>query len=151
MKALRYFKDRMLHAALLLVAISILGFAIAQLAPGSFVDEMRMNPQVSAATIDSLQLKYRLNRPLPIQYVRWIASIANGDFGYSLTYNMPMSKLLWTRLANTFLLGTTAMLAAWGIAMPLGIWVALRPQRWIDRGSSALSTLLLGTPELALG
>jgi len=150
MRAARYLVRRLRHSVLLFVAISVLAFAISQLAPGTFLDEMRLNRQMSAQTIDSLRVQYGLDRPLPVRYLRWLASVATGEFGYSLAYNMPVSKLLWARMQNTLLLGTTAMLIGWALAVPLGIWAAFRPRSWVDRSSSAVSTLLLGTPELAL-
>lgn len=153
MRAVRYIRGRLLHSALLLVVISLLAFGIAQLAPGSFLDEVRLNPQVSASaqTVDSLRAQYGLDRPVLVRYFRWFTSVASGEFGYSLAYNMPVNKLLWMRALNTLLLGTTAMLVGWALALPLGIVSAYHPQSWVDRGSSAASTLLLGTPELALG
>ena len=153
MRAVRYIRRRLLHSALLLVVISLLAFGIAQLAPGSFLDEVRLNPQVSASaqTFDSLRVQYGLDRPLPVRYLRWFTSFVSGEFGYSLAYNMPVNKLLWIRTRNTLLLGATAMLVGWALALPLGIVAAYRPQSWVDRSSSAASTLLLGTPELALG
>src|SRR5690349_9793420 len=150
MKAARYVKRRLLHSAFLLIAISVLAFAVMHLAPGNFLDEMKLNPQISDQTIESLRVQYGLDRSLPVQYVRWLASATSGEFGYSLAYNVPVTKLLWARTQNTLLLGTTAMLITWTLALPLGIWGAFRPQSWIDRGSSAVSTLLLSTPELAL-
>ena len=150
MKAARYLERRLLHSALLLFAISILAFGVTHLGPGSFLDELRLNPRISPQTIDSLRVEYGLDRSLPVQYVRWLASVSSADFGYSLAYNVPVTKLLGSRAKNTFLLGTSAMLIAWTCALPLGIWAAFRPRSWIDRGSSWVSTLLLSTPELAL-
>jgi len=98
MRILDYLKRRFLHAVLLLAAISVLTFGIAQLAPGTFLDEMRLNPQISAQTVDSLRVQYGLDQPLPVRYLRWIASAFAGEFGYSLAYNMPVSALLWTRM-----------------------------------------------------
>lgn len=151
MRAIRYLKHRLLHSALLLVALSVFTFGIAQLAPGTFLDEMRVNPQFSAQTIDSLRVQYGLDQSLPVRYVRWVSSVVKGEFGYSLAYNVPVSRLLWTRMQNTLLLGTTAMVIGWMIALPLGIWTAFRPTSWIDRASSVGSILLLAMPELALG
>ena len=151
MSAARHLKRRLLHSVLLLGAVSVFTFGIAQLAPGTFLDEMRLNPQISAQTIDSLRVHYGLDQPLPVRYFRWLVSVVRGDFGYSLAYNVPVSKLLWIRLQNTLLLGTTAMILGWILALTLGIWSAFHPRSWIDRGSSVGSTLLLATPELALG
>jgi len=142
---------RLLHALLLLTAVSGFTFCIAQLAPGTFLDEMRLNPQISAQTIESLRVNYGLDQSLPVRYCRWLASMVSGDLGYSLAYNVPVSKLVWIRLQNTLLLGTAAMILGWMLALPLGMWSAFHPRKWIDRGSSVGSTLLLATPELALG
>jgi peptide/nickel transport system permease protein len=150
MRATRYFERRLLHSALLLVAVSLLSFAASQIAPGSFLDEMKMNPQVSAHTIDSLRTQYGLDQPLMVRYFRWFKSAATGDFGYSLAYKLPVSKLLPGRMRNTLLLGTAATLFAWLVALPLGIWSGYRSGTWIDRAGSGISTLLLATPELAL-
>ena len=151
MRALRYLKSRFLHSVLLLGAVSVFTFSIAQLAPGTFLDEMRLNPQISAETLDSLRVQYGLDQSLAVRYFRWLASMMNGDWGYSLAYNIPVSKLLWIRLQNTVLLGAAAMILGWMLSLPLGIWTAFHPHSWIDRGSSIASTLLLAIPELALG
>lgn len=150
MKIARYFERRLVHSVALLIAISALAFAISQLAPGSFLDEMKLNPQVSAQTIDGLRAQYGLGQPLAVRYFRWLKSVAVGDFGYSLAYNLPVRNLIWERLRNTLLLGTAAMLLAWGLALACGIWSGYKAHAWIDRLFVASSTVLLGTPELVL-
>jgi peptide/nickel transport system permease protein len=95
-------------------------------------------------------VRYGLDQPLPVRYFRWLKSVTTGDFGYSLAYNLPVSKLLWSRLGHTLLLGSVAMILGWALALPCGIWSAYRPRRWVDRMFVTMSLLLLGTPELAL-
>src|SRR5690242_13012163 len=150
MRVARYLERRLVHSIALLIAISALTFAISQLAPGSFLDEMKLNPQVSGETIAGLRAQYGLDQPPPVRYFRWLKSVAVGDFGYSLAYNLPVSKLIWERLGNTLLLGGAAMVLAWALALPCGIWSGYKAQRWLDRIFLAWSTLLLGMPELAL-
>ncbi len=150
MKVARYFERRLVHSAALLIAISLLAFAISQIAPGNFLDEIKLNPQISAETIAGLRVQYGLDQPLPVRYIRWLKSVAVGDFGYSLSYNLPVSKLIWNRLGNTLLLGAASTLLAWALALPCGIWGAYKAGGWLDRFFVASSTLLLGTPELAL-
>lgn len=150
MKVARYFERRLIHAAFLLAAISVLAFAISQLAPGSFLDELRLNPQISAQTVSDLKTQYGLDQPVAVRYFRWVKSLAQGDFGYSLSYNTPVRTLLPERVRNTLLLGTVSMLAAWMLALPLGILSAARVGKRLDRVCSGLSVALLGTPELAL-
>jgi peptide/nickel transport system permease protein len=114
------------------------------------VDEMRLNPQISPQTMQALRMQFGVDQPLPTRYFRWLRSAAMGDFGYSLAYNLPVAKLLWSRLRNTLLLGTTAMLVAWTAALLLGSWSTLRSGKLADRTVSAISAFLLSTPELAL-
>lgn len=150
MKAARYFERRLLHATLLLAAATTLAFFIPQLAPGSFLDDMKLNPQISSETINAMRTQYGLDQPVMVRYFRWIKSVAAGELGYSLAYNLPVSKLIWSRMRNTLLLGATAMTLSWTLALPMGIWSAYRPSRWTHRAFSGISILLLGTPELAL-
>lgn len=150
MKVARYFERRFVRSVFLLVAISVLAFGTSQLAPGSFLDELRMNPQISSQTIAALQTQYGLDQPIRVRYFRWMKSLVAGDLGYSLSYNMPVNKLLWERMRNTLFVGTLAMLLAWAVALPMGIWSARRAGGWFDRLCSGFSTLFLGTPELAL-
>jgi peptide/nickel transport system permease protein len=149
-KAARYFERRFLHSALLLVGVSILTFTMAQLVPGNYLDELKLNPQISTQTIEALRLQYGLDQPVATRYFRWVKSVSTGDFGYSLAYNVHIRELLSERKRNTFLLGGTAMLLAWSLALPLGIWSAKFRGRWIDRVTTGTSLLLLGTPEPAL-
>ena len=148
MKVARYCERRLLHSVLLLAAISVLAFATSQIAPGSFLDDLKTNPQISAHTLDALRAQYGLDQPIGVRYLRWANSLAHGDFGYSLSYNLPVNQLLWTRVRNTLLLGTVSLLITWGLALPAGIWSVRR--KWLDATCSGASILLLGTPELAL-
>lgn len=148
--AARYFERRFLHSALLLVGVSVLTFTLSQLVPGDYLDELKLNPQVSSQTIEALRLQYGLDQPVTTRYFRWVKSVSTGDFGYSLVYNVHIGKLLSERKRNTLLLGSIAMLLAWGLALPLGMWSANFQGRWIDRLTTGASLLLLGVSEAAL-
>jgi peptide/nickel transport system permease protein len=79
-----------------------------------------------------------------------VKSFIHGNLGYSLSYNVEINRLIWERLRNTLLLGGTAMLVAWGLALPMGVCSGRFPGGWMDRLFIFSSTVLLGTPELAL-
>ena len=147
---MRYLGRRVMRAVLLLFGVSVLCFLFTEMAPGSFFDEMRLNPQVSPETISALQERYGLNQPWFVRYGRWITSIVRGDLGYSLAYNAPVAPLLWTRAGNTLALTATAMLLAWLIAVPLGIWSATRRGRWPDKFVATGSSALVSIPEIVL-
>jgi peptide/nickel transport system permease protein len=77
-----YLARRLARAVLLLFAVSLLCFLLTRVAPGSFFDEIRLNPQISPQTIAALQARYGLNQPLPLRYAHWFGSVARGDFGW---------------------------------------------------------------------
>lgn len=150
MIALRYFERRVLHSGLLLLVVTILTFGMAQLAPGSFADDLALNPQISPQTRAALRAQYGIGQPITARYLHWIGSMMHGDFGYSLAYNLPVRQLLWPRLRNTLLLGVLAMLTSWAIALPLGAWSARACGGWMDRSAGVLSVFLLAAPEIVL-
>jgi peptide/nickel transport system permease protein len=146
----RYVGRRLLHGLFLLAGVSVLTFLFLDLAPGDFFDQMRLNPEMSAQTVATLRAQYGLDRRLPVRYARWMRSVLRGEWGFSFAYNSPAAPLLWARAQNTLLLGGTATLLAWLIAIPLGVWIASRPGGWTDRLGSAGTSLLLAVPDLVL-
>jgi peptide/nickel transport system permease protein len=121
-----------------------------EMAPGSFFDEMRLNPQISPETISALRSRYGLDQPLVVRYGRWVRSAAHADFGYSIAYNAPVAPLLWERAKNTLLLTSTGMLLTWLISVPLGVWTAARRGRMLDQGVRVASSLLVSIPEVVI-
>jgi peptide/nickel transport system permease protein len=147
---MRYFLRRALHAVFLLFGVSLLTFLFSALTPGNYFDEMRLNPQISQATVAALRAQYQLDRPLPVRYVHWLNAVAHGELGFSFAYNSPVGPILWVRARNTLLLTITAMLLAWLLALPLGVWSASRFGRAPDRILSGTTATLLVIPELVL-
>ena len=141
---------RLIRAILLLVGVSALCFLFTEMAPGSFFDEMRLNPQISPETISSLRSHYGLDEPLVVRYGRWMRSAAQADFGYSIAYNSPVAPLLWSRAKNTLLLASAGMLLTWLISVPLGVWIAARRGRLLDNTVGAISSLLISVPEVVI-
>lgn len=147
---MRFLGRRLIHAVFLLGAISILSFALLQWAPGDFFDSMRLDPRISAQTVDGMRAKYGADRPLAVRYARWLGSVMKGDMGFSFAYDSPVGPLLWTREKNTLLLSGVAALFAWLLAVPLGIWGAAKKGGWSDRATGAVMSTLLTIPDLLL-
>jgi len=145
-----YLLRRFGHAIFLLIGVSVLAFVFTVLAPGNYFDEMRLNLQIAPESIVALKTQYEVDRPLPVRYLHWVGSVLRGDMGFSFAYNSPVAPLLFIRARNTLLLTITAMLLAWGIALPLGIWSAEHqggvPDRLVSSGTAALMVI----PDLAL-
>ncbi len=147
---MRYAAQRLLHAVFLLLGVSILSFLFADLAPGDFFSELRLDPRVSADTVAGLRAQYGLDRPLPVRYGAWLGSVAKGNFGYSLAYHGPVGPLLRQRIRGTLLLTATATGLAWLLAVPLGIWNATQRGTWRDSIFKFVLSLLLSIPDLLL-
>jgi len=145
-----YLVRRLARAALLLIGVSALCFLFTEMAPGSFFDEMRLNPQISPGTIASLRSHYGLDQPLPVRYGRWMKSALHGDLGYSIAYNTPVAPLLWSRAKNTLLLTITALLLTWIISVPLGVWAANRRRGLLDHAVTVTTSFLVSVPELVI-
>jgi peptide/nickel transport system permease protein len=147
---MKYVAGRMLHGILLLFGVSLLSFAFAQLAPGDYFSEMRIDPSVSSETVDALRHNAGLDRPFPVRYAAWAASAVKGDFGYSLSSGAPVAQLLGERLGPTLLLTGSAAFAAWLIAIPIGIWNATRRGGIEDLLARLVLVFLLVVPDLLI-
>jgi peptide/nickel transport system permease protein len=147
---MRFLARRLFHSIFLLLGISLLSFVFLQLAPGSFFDEMRLNPQISRQTVAQLSRQYGLDRPLPARYLSWLKAASKGDLGVSFAYNVPVAPLLWTRARNTLILTGLAMALSWMIALPLGVVSGGVRHRWIDHATTLLTSMLMVTPDLLL-
>ncbi len=145
-----YIVRRLVRAILLLIGVSALCFLFTEMAPGSFFDEMRLNPQISPETIAALHSRYGLDQPFFVRYGRWMRSALRADLGYSIAYNTPVTPLLWSRAKNTLLLTITALLLTWMIAVPVGVWTAARRGGLLDKTVNLVCSFLLSVPELVI-
>jgi peptide/nickel transport system permease protein len=150
---IRFLARRLMRAVFVLLGVSVLAFVLIDLAPGEYFQEMRLNPQIARETVAALRVEYGLDQPLPIRYARWLKSVLRGELGFSFAYNRPVWPLLRARIGNTLILTITALVCSWVVAIPLGVGMASRAGRWVDRISGIGSTLLLATPDVlvALG
>lgn len=134
----------------MLLGITFLTFSLMRLTPGSYLDTIKLDPQVSQETIERYQKLYQLDKPLMQQYWSWVKNICHGEFGYSFHYNVPVSHLISGRMFNTFILSLAAFLVTWMIAIPLGIWAAVHRDRWQDKWVQFFSYLFLSLPSFFL-
>jgi peptide/nickel transport system permease protein len=145
-----YFTRRILHILFLFLGVSIISFLFISLAPGNYLDEMRLNPQISPETVSALKVQYGLDRSLPVRYWHWLKSLTRGDMGFSFAYNQSASSLILPRAENTLLLTVSATLLAWMLAIPIGIWSAERRGHFDDRVISATTGSMLAVPDLLI-
>jgi len=141
---------RLLHLIPLLLGVSLLTFLLMALSPGDYYTALSQNPQISPETLAHLKARFHLGEPWYVQYVYWLKNILHGDFGYSMAYKIPASSLIFERLGNTFLLSFSALILAWGVAIPLGIWAAVKKDSWADRACSLVAFIGLSVPDVLL-
>src|SRR3954464_12390250 len=111
----------------LLFGISALTFILLQLAPGDFLNTMAENPAISPATIEAMRRNFGLDRPWYIQYGLYFRNILlHFDFGEPFSRHHPGFPVIREGLSNTLLLAIAAAVVTWGLAIPLGIWAAVR-------------------------
>ena len=135
----------------MLLGITVMSFAIIQLSPGDFLAEIHLNPVVSQETVDRMRVNFGLDRPLYIQYLRWLINVIRGDFGFSFSYHVPVLWLIQSRLVNTLLLNVIALAVAWAIAIPVGIHAARRQYSASDNLLSFASYVGISTPTFFSG
>jgi peptide/nickel transport system permease protein len=141
---------RLLHLIPVLLGVSLLTSLLLSLTPGDYFTQLSQNPQISPATLERLRAEEHLDRPWYVRYAYWLKGAVHGDFGYSVAYKVPASQLIFGRLWNTFLLSFAATVLSWGLAVPLGIWAAVKKDSWADRLCSLIAFVGLSVPDVLL-
>ncbi len=141
-----YIIRRLLQLIPLLIGMTFLCFLVIQLAPGDYFDQMRMNPQISEQTLNQMRAQFNLDKPWYIQYFSWLKNILHGNMGYSFAYHTPVSFLIKVRLWNTFILGLTALIISWGIAIPIGILCSVKQYSFSDKFFSFFAYIGMSLP-----
>lgn len=141
---------RILVALGLLLVMSFVTFMLMRLTPGNYLDTMRLDPQISPETLARYEQRYQLDKPPVVQYLFWLAGVVRGDLGFSFYYNVPVSRVIAPRVLNTLVLSLSAFLFTWLVALPLGIYSALRQGSWVDRIIQAMAYVLLSVPGFLL-
>lgn len=147
---LKLILQRVMALVLLLLAVALGSFLLVQIAPGDFLTELSLNPQVSAATLSHLRERYALDQPWYLQFSKWLVGMVQGDFGYSFSCNCPASNLIYERLANTVWLAASGLALTLLVALPMGLLAAKRRDGKWDRFFVFLSALSLSSPSFLL-
>ncbi len=126
-----YIGRRVLLMIMTLVIISVISFAIIQLPPGDFLTAYIERMEESGLTrdqavIESLKKRYGLDQPIYVQYGKWVWGMLHGDFGQSFLFNRPVGELIWERLGLTMAVSFAALVFNWVVALPIGIYSAIR-------------------------
>jgi peptide/nickel transport system permease protein len=149
-----YILRRLLALMPTLFVASVIVFVTVRLIPGDVIDMMLSQNDISAGKLGREQLMQTLglDRPMPEQYLRWVGAILlHGDLGTSLWQGTPVTEMLMARLPVTLELGAMAMVVGLIVALPIGVYSAIRQDGVGDFLGRSFSILLLAVPGFWLG
>jgi peptide/nickel transport system permease protein len=141
-----YIVRRVLIAAGMLLVASAMAYGIMKLAPGDYFARLTQDTRVSQEYIRQQRAKYRLDSPVYIQYAAWLRNFLRGDLGYSFEYKRPVSELIGERLLNTLLLNVVSIVLTWLVAIPLGVYAAVRQYSRADKLLSSIAFMGMSLP-----
>ena len=148
---MRGFLSRRLAALVpVLIGVSVVIFLLMHLAPGDVTTTL-LGPQATEADRAALRVTLGLDQPVPVQYARWVAQVAQGDLGTSIATSRPVASLILPRFLNTVLLTAASLTLAVGIGYGAGLIAALRTRSALDRVLTGMTLLLGSTPPFWLG
>ncbi|MFP6745324.1 MAG: ABC transporter permease [Alphaproteobacteria bacterium] len=124
----RYVAGRLFETVIVLAVMSYLIYGLIGLMPGDPIDIMvQADPNLTTADAARLKALYGLDKPFHERYVNWLSAALEGDFGYSRVHNAPVLDVIMPRLSNTLILMGLSFVVSLLIALPIGIYSALRP------------------------
>ncbi len=147
----RYLLRRLLIAIPSLLGISVVLFTVLALAPGDPFGELASNPNVPPEVADALRAKFGFDDPIAMRYLHWLGAMLHGDWGFSFASRINVDTLILQRLPPTlFVIGSSQILALL-IALPVGVYSAMRPYSIFDQVANLLAFVGFSLPTFFTG
>ena len=152
---LTYIGRRALLAVFTVWAISVLSFVIIQLPPGDYVTSYIAQMAASGSVVteqeaENLRIQYGLGQPIYVQYYKWVKLIAEGNFGMSMEWKRPVTEVIGDRLWLTVVVSLAALFLTWVLALPIGIYSAVRQYSLGDYTATFVGFIGLAVPNFLL-
>jgi peptide/nickel transport system permease protein len=144
----RYLLRRLGIMVLLLLLVSFLVYMLFALMPGDYFSS---NRKLTPQRLAELRSLYGLDQPVVLRYLTWLGHLFQGNFGYSIEYDRPVSELLRPYLWHSFMVAVAALVLTWGIALVSGVLAATKQYSWFDRLVTVLLFASLSIPSFFLG
>ncbi len=147
---------RLVYMVLTLAAVSVVAFVLIQLPPGDFADAYANKRQQAGAPVTTEELteirrQFGIDRPLIVQYGSWVSKIVfEGDMGYSWEWRRPVADVIGERLPFTLLLAFSTLIFMYALALPIGIYSAVRQYSLTDHAFATIGYFGLATPNFLL-
>lgn len=147
-----YITRRLIQAIPIMFMLSVFLFGIVRLMPGGPLAQAERNPNVTPEQLAALRVRLGLDQPLPVQYVKWVqAFVLEGDWGYSIKFRRPVAEMISERLPATLLLFGVGFLITLLIAIPIGVYSAIKPYSFFDNFITTFSFAGQSVPVYWLG
>jgi peptide/nickel transport system permease protein len=141
----RFVARRLIQSAVLVFAVMTIAFFLVRLTPGGPEAALVANPRVSAEALQRMRQRFGLDDPLPVQYLKWMASILQLDFGRSYAYQVPVIEVIASRAWPTFQLGLLSYMVGI-VGVPLGVYAASKRGALGDNAVRLLTILGTSVP-----
>ena len=147
----RYLLRRILIAVPSLLGISVVLFTVLALAPGDPFAELASNPNVPPEVGAALRAKFGLDDPIALRYLHWLGAMLHGDWGFSFASRIDINTLILQRLPATLLVIGSSQVLALLIALPVGVYSAVRPYSIFDQIANLLAFVGFSLPTFFTG
>ncbi|MFM2187294.1 MAG: hypothetical protein RIR43_1866 [Pseudomonadota bacterium] len=147
----RFILRRLLIALPSLLGISAVLFTVLALAPGDPFEELATNPNVPPEVRMALRVQFGLDDPVWERYLRWLASMLRGDWGFSFVIRINVDELILQRLPTTIVVIGLSQVLAILVAIPVGVLAAVKPYSWFDRIASTVAFVGFSLPTFFTG
>jgi peptide/nickel transport system permease protein len=150
-----YIVRRLVLAVMTVWAISVLSFMIIHLPPGDYVTSYIASMSASGSAVSegeaqALREQLGLDKPITVQYAKWMGLIMQGNFGMAMEWGRPVSDVIGDRLMLTMVISVAAIIFTWGIALPIGIYSAVYPYSFLDYAFTFIGFIGLAIPGFLL-
>ncbi len=136
---INYLLRRFAQAILTLLVVSFILFGLISAVPGGFMTVYAEKSDMNPEDLARIRAKLGLDDPIPVRYVKWLGSLLQGDWGKSLVSKRPVLEEISSRLPNTLLLMSLMLICTLLIAIPLGIFSAIKQYSWFDHFFTTLA------------
>ncbi|MGY4305862.1 peptide/nickel transport system permease protein [Bradyrhizobium sp. USDA 4369] len=146
-----YLLRRLLVAVPSLLGISLILFVLLALAPGDPFGELATNPNVPPEVREALRIKFGMNDPILLRYMRWLIAMLHGDWGFSFASRVNVDTLILQRIPTTLYVVGTAQILALAVALPVGVLAARRPYSIFDQIANTFAFIGFSLPTFFTG
>ncbi len=146
----RYVAQRLISVAFVLVGVSFIVFLVLHLTPGDPA-QILLGPLATPDELATLRVQLGLDRPVLVQYGRWLSHVAQGDFGRSIVLRRPVLPEIWRRFRATLILASGGMILAFPLGILVGIMAAIHRGSLSDRFSTVLAMIGISMPAFWVG